>query len=551
MPSVAVLKFGSSVLRSAEDLPIAVDEIYRRWRGGQQVLAVVSAFDGVTDRLFREAASLFGEACPDATAAYVATGELKTAALLVGSLKGSGIPARLIEPREIGLMASGTSLESHPSHVDESTLELLLKVTPILVLPGFYGIDPCGLTALFGRGGSDMTALFLAAQINGECRLLKDVAGVFDADPARSATAQRFSALSWRRAIDLAGPLIQPKALAFANACALPFEVGRPNETACTSVGQPKDQWAATSTASSRPLRIILLGCGVVGRGVYEAIKRYPRQYDLRHVVVRDLARYRDIAGATTDMAVLDNESIDVVIECFDGAGLSLPLMEAALKSGKYVISANKAAVAERWSNLSAYASGEARQLWYSGAVAGAVPVMETLRELNGGVREVRGILNGTCGVVLEALATGLSLQQSVELAQGQGFAETDPSRDLSGRDAADKLSLIMAVAFGDWIAPASIPTHGIDSIRGAPSGYQLIARAARTKCGIVASVKPELPCPDSFLGAAHGAENRIEIDLSSGQSIRLRGQGAGRWPTTVSVMGDLHELARRVEMRV
>src|ERR1700728_4123773 len=98
---VEVLKFGSSVLRSADDLHIAVDEIYRVWRSGCQVLAVVSAFEGVTDTLIREASDLFGSSCAEATAAYVATGEQRTAALLTGMLARSGIPARLVEPREI------------------------------------------------------------------------------------------------------------------------------------------------------------------------------------------------------------------------------------------------------------------------------------------------------------------------------------------------------------------------------------------------------------------------------------------------------------------
>src|SRR3984885_10149493 len=108
MPNVEVLKFGSSVLRSPRDLYVAVDEIYRRWRGGYRVLAVVSAFEGITDELLAQVVDLLGADCPEATAAYVATGELRTAALLLGSLQKSGIPSRAIDPREIGLIAEGT-----------------------------------------------------------------------------------------------------------------------------------------------------------------------------------------------------------------------------------------------------------------------------------------------------------------------------------------------------------------------------------------------------------------------------------------------------------
>src|SRR6267154_634775 len=95
MPAVEVLKFGSSVLRNPGDLHVAVDEIYRRWRSGYRILAVVSAFEGVTDELMREVTDALGSDCPEATAAYVATGEQQTGALLLGSLLQCGLPARL------------------------------------------------------------------------------------------------------------------------------------------------------------------------------------------------------------------------------------------------------------------------------------------------------------------------------------------------------------------------------------------------------------------------------------------------------------------------
>ena len=196
MPKVDVLKFGSSVLRSAGDLHVAVDEIYRRWRSGFRILAVVSAFEGVTDELMAEAADIAGTECPEAMAAYVATGEERTAALLHGSLHKYGLPSRLVSPREIAFLAEGSLLESTPIEVDSSALERLFDSYPILVLPGFYGIDAEGRTTLLGRGGSDLSALFLAAKLGAEARLVKDVRGVFDADPASATGAHRFSALT-------------------------------------------------------------------------------------------------------------------------------------------------------------------------------------------------------------------------------------------------------------------------------------------------------------------------------------------------------------------
>ena len=153
MFQIEVLKFGSSVLRSPGDLHIAVDEIYRRWRAGYRVLAVVSAFEGVTNKLLAEAAEIFGDECDAALAAYVATGEQQSAALLVGSLSIYGLPVRLIEPREIGLLAEGPILESDPRFLDRDELRRLWESHPILVLPGFYGVNGSGHTrALRTRG---------------------------------------------------------------------------------------------------------------------------------------------------------------------------------------------------------------------------------------------------------------------------------------------------------------------------------------------------------------------------------------------------------------
>jgi homoserine dehydrogenase len=548
MPKVEVLKFGSSVLRSPGDLHIAVDEIYRRWRSGFRVLAVVSAFEGVTDELMAEVADFMGTECPEAMAAYVATGEERTAALLQGSLHQYGVPSRLVSPREIALLAEGPLLESTPIQVDSDVIERLFDSYPILVLPGYYGIDTEGCTTLFGRGGSDLSALFLAAELGAEARLIKDVRGVFDTDPASTTGAHRFSALSWTRAIEVSGPLIQKKALQEALNRGLSFDVGRPNEAACTRVGHTHDTWAPP-TAPARPLRIALFGCGVVGRGVYETMRRYPETFEIRHVVVRELERYPNIDRLTTDASVALDAAVDVVVVCFGGI-LSYPLIAASLSARNFVVTANKAAVAAYGPALTPYTRGESRRLWYSAAVGGALPALETLATLQEPVREVRGIINGTCGVVLDAWSEGRSREEAIANAQARGFAEADPRQDLSGRDSADKLALLIEAAFGQWTEPKDIPTEGIESIADSPLGYKLIARATQTAAGVTARIAPERLSRNDFLGASRGPENRLEIELLSGEVIRLRAQGAGRWPTTVSVLGDLHDIARRHETK-
>jgi homoserine dehydrogenase len=548
MADVEVLKFGSSVLRGPEDLPVAVDEIYRRWRSGSRVLAVVSAFEGVTDQLIQESRSLLAES-PAAAAAYIAQGEQRTAAQLMDSLTRCGIPALLVEPRDIRLIAAGAPLESVPVSVDVTALARLWDSCPVLVLPGFYGVDAEGSTALFGRGGSDLSALFLAAELQAACRLLKDVNGVYDSDPASSKVAHRYQALSWKTALKVAGPLIQRKGLLHAQSCALPFYVGRPNARACTRVGAIQDEWQAPAMPT-RPLRVVLLGCGVVGRGVYQILKHYPGTFEICHVVIRDTDKHIDIPEKTTDHRVASIQSIDIIVECFGGM-TPYPLIAAALARGQYVVTANKAMVAAHWAELSRYVHSPDRQLWYSAAVGGVLPALETLKILeasNREILEIRGIVNGTCGVVLEALSQGASRCEAIAMAKAAGFAEADPSRDLSGQDSADKLALLIQAAFDEWLPPEAIAIRGIDGIPSDGNSYKLIARAKKTSSGITASVAPEVPRAASFLGDASGAENRIEIELKSGEVICLRGQGAGRWPTAVSVVGDLHEIARLAE---
>src|SRR3984957_410282 len=406
MPAIEVLKFGSSVLRCPRDLHVAVDEIYRRWRSGHRILAVVSAFEGITDELMTEVADVLGAACPEATAAYVATGEQRTGALLLGCLQNSGIPSRVVDPREIGLKAEGSFLESTPVKVDVAALDQLWNAYAVLVLPGYYGIDSEGRTALFGRGGSDLSALFLAAALGAECRLAKDVMGVYDADPASSTLAHRFLALSWETAIQVAGPLIQSKALRYAQSRELSFEIARPNEATGTTVGHTHDEWALPAS-SSRPIRVALVGCGTVGRGVYEAVRRYGHAFELHHVVVREVERYVGIEHLTTDPSVVLDANVDVVIICTTGNSLAYPSIAAALNAGKFVITANKAAVAAHGSALASHTRGEGRRLWYSAAVGGALPALETLATLESSAVEIRGIINGTCGVVLDEWSAG------------------------------------------------------------------------------------------------------------------------------------------------
>jgi aspartokinase len=152
---IVVLKFGSSVLRSHTDLPSVVHEIYRWYRDGASVIAVVSAIGGATEQLIQQSRELFPTPEPWATAELLATGERTSAALLGITLDRAGIPARVVNPREIGLEVKGHPLDGEPFAINTKHVRELLVEFPVLVVPGFFGTDAFGRTQLLGRGGSD------------------------------------------------------------------------------------------------------------------------------------------------------------------------------------------------------------------------------------------------------------------------------------------------------------------------------------------------------------------------------------------------------------
>jgi len=222
-----ILKFGSSVLANASALPLVADDIVRAAADGRGVVAVVSAFAGVTDGLIRRAESVGGAVDPYAYAALVGSGELESASMLALTLATGGRPARLLTPEQFTLRARGNPLDAEPHDFDREQLARALDETGIAIVPGFIAHDDRNRTLLLGRGGSDYTALFLAARLNGRCRLVKDVDGLYERDPAVPGPApSRYRSVEWSEALRVAGKLVQPKTIRFAESLGLQFEVG-------------------------------------------------------------------------------------------------------------------------------------------------------------------------------------------------------------------------------------------------------------------------------------------------------------------------------------
>lgn len=567
-PSIVVLKFGSSVLQTEADLPRAIEEIYREWRDGRRVIAVVSAFSGVTDRRFAETRAITADLHEQA--AWVAGGEEESGTKLAAALVANGVSARYVDAREAGLRAHGDDPhESTPVSLNAGHLREHLQEHAVLVVPGFIAQDIQGRTVLLGRGGSDLTALFVAKNLEARCRLLKDVDGVYESDPAVVENhAQRFNRLSWRTALEIGGRIIQPRALQFAQSHGQAFEVACVGSTLSTLVDAGPDEIAAIPHENIQPLRVVLLGLGTVGLGVYAHLARRPDLFEVVRIVVRDLNKPRRIDEValdvpksllSTDVWDAVNQPADLVIETLGGLDPAGAVVHAALSSDRAVVTANKALIASAWwEKLSRFAAGDRPTLKFGAAVGGAVPVLETIAAFarHSSIVQVRAILNGTCNFILDALEQGVDFDAAVASAQANGFAEADPHDDLVGLDAARKLELIARAAFGET-SHFELNVRGIVGVTASQASLvredglslKLIGTCERNAGHPRGTVKlHELPASD-FLAGARAEQNRVEIVGASGQLARLAGKGAGRWPTALSILGDIHEYLRQRRM--
>lgn len=556
---IVVLKFGSSVLQSEDDLPTVVHEIYRWWRDGAQVIAVVSAFGDTTDELMRRAERICTRPCKSVLPSLLATGESTSAALLALALKRAGIAARLLDEVQAKLRTVSGSTDAVPVSVDVPRL-VRESERAVLVLPGFVGRNESGDRTILGRGGSDLTALFLAQQLHARCVLIKDVDGLYTGDPAASVShTSRFTHASYDTAIRLGGRVVQTKAARFAAANKVHFSItsiGAPDET---EVGPFADR-LSVGNAAAEPLRVALLGCGTVGAGVFERIKALPSLFTLTGVGTRTGQRARAASVPdsliTSDLEGLIEQPCDVVVELIGGVDRAGSLIKRSLKLGRTVVTANKALVAQSIDLFEHLAHENQATLKYSAAVGGCMPALETVRQAkeSGPLLSISGVLNGTCNFVIDQIATGSSFDDAVREAQIAGYAEANPGLDLDGIDAAQKLVLLARVAFDIRLPLRSILLEGIRALnsetvqRAHERGrtVRLVAECRKTSAGLVeASVRPIELASDHPLAQVHGVENRLVVEPEIGEPIVISGAGAGRWPTTEAVMADLLEFGR------
>jgi len=238
------------------------------------------------------------------------------------------------------------------------------------------------------------------------------------------------------------------------------------------------------------------------------------------------------------------------------GRGITGKITIDLLRAGVSVITANKAAVAAHGTRWHALAAQDGLHFSYSAAVGGAVPMLEVVQRAAAGreIDSLEGILNATTNFVLELVADGLEFDAAVARAKELGYAEADPKLDLDGTDAAHKLELLARAAFGEdarliWAERTGIErTRAADvrDARFAGESVRLVASCTRTAAGVHLRVAPEHLDADRALSSTRGESNSLVVHFADGESLFLTGKGAGRFPTTESLLGDLLELARR-----
>lgn len=553
---LCVIKFGGSVLTGLADYAEAASETYRHIRSGEKAIVIVSALGGETDALYEDAELVGAGASPAARARLVRLGEFRSAALMGLALERIGVRARVVDPCEIGLLAEGDPLDADLCSLDIKRLRQKIEHADAVVIPGFTASHDEAGAAVLGRGGTDLTAVMFAAKIGARrARLIKNVDGVYSGNPAKTPDADRFDRLDYAAALNASQGLIQDKAIHAAEAAGVELEIAAMGAAEASRI-MPGPA-VIGSPRGNRRKRIALLGCGAVGSGVLDHVERRRDLFALNPVLVRhpEIRAGDDRASFTAEAAEALSEAPEILVEMMGGADEPASLMADALEAGIDVVTANKAAVAKHFDRLHAAAGRGGARFAYSAAVGGGVPMIETVRRMReDGVAAVEGVMNGTANFILSKLGEGEAFDDALAEAQRLGFAEADPSADVDGHDAADKLSILIREAFNVALPPDRIAKMSLAEITpemcaaAAADGkvYKQIARARRVSADAVdAEVTIEPVSLSHPFAGARNEQNRALITDSHGRIHAIYGKGAGRWPTAAAVFADIMDIQR------
>ena len=313
---------------------------------------------------------------------------------------------------------------------------------------------------------------------------------------------------------------------------------------------------------------VAVIGFGTVGTGVVRLLleegarlaEAIGCRLDLRHVCDIDLERPRDVDVPrdilTDDPDVcLSDGDVAIVVETIGGTTVAVDLMKRALAAGKHVVTANKAALAERGDELFEAARAARRSISFEASCAAGIPLIRAVRDglIANRLTAVTGILNGTCNYILTQMSsTGAAYADALAEAQARGYAEADPTLDVSGEDAGHKLAILAALAFGTQVALDDVYVEGIagiaphDILFGAQLGYVLKLLAIGRRTGDVLSLRvhPTFVPADNPLATVSGADNAVLVTGHAVGNTFYVGPGAGRMPTASSIVADLADAA-------
>jgi homoserine dehydrogenase len=322
------------------------------------------------------------------------------------------------------------------------------------------------------------------------------------------------------------------------------------------------------SEPNGKTLKVALLGCGVVGTQVARLLReeatelavRSGAQLEIAGIAVRRLSHPRpgiDRDLLTTDaMGLATRPDVDIVVEVIGGIEPARSLILAAMERGKSVVSANKALLAEHGEQIHRVSRDYGADLYYEAAVAGAIPILRPLRESLAGdtVHRVMGIVNGTTNFILDRMdSSGADFSESLEEAQGLGYAEPDPTADVEAFDAAAKAAILAGLAFHTRVTASDVYREGITEVTAADIAsakilgriVKLLAICERTDEGVAVRVHPAMIPRTHPLATVGGAYNAVFVDAKSAGQLMFYGAGAGGTPTASAVLGDIVAVAR------
>lgn len=318
-----------------------------------------------------------------------------------------------------------------------------------------------------------------------------------------------------------------------------------------------------------KPIKVGLLGMGTVGGGTFNVLQRNQSEIERRAgrgievsmVADLDVARAQALVGpgvlvVADARAVIANPEIDIVIELIGGYGIAKALVLEAIAAGKHVVTANKALLAVHGTEIFAAAQARGVMVGFEAAVAGGIPIIKSLREglTANRIEWVAGIINGTTNFILSEMRDkGLDFGDVLQEAQRLGYAEADPTFDIEGVDAAHKVTLMSAIAFGIPVQFDKAYVEGITQLGAADIKYaeqlgyriKLLGITKRTAQGIELRVHPSLVPQQRLIANVEGAMNAVMVQADAVGTTLYYGKGAGAEPTASAVIADLVDITR------